>query len=672
MFKLKNTINLIFCVWLTTTSLHAQRVLVIAVEGDDYLMTHIEEFIRNIKDPASGKFFFDNVVNLSRIEENNQDINTTARVLVKSSNGLLVDLSTSLLDEATSAAISKYDMFLKIKINPLVELIEYQFNLYKRQSSPNATESKNIITFPNNNQRPFRTSNYFINPKIANYLKDIEHGIYKLFPETFIAPKADILINGKPIKNFQTYKRLMPWFACGDTIILEARFNSKTTDYDHFSTFEWTITPQQGTKYIEENGNKIKIALSEEGSYQFQLRTKNEVNSSTYTTTDVMVINRPIITPLESDVDIFIDQKSIFLLKKEDRLDHKDNFGFVYKASNFASENAFQINSLLAGKPIPNPQINPKELNIIDSNKYSSILIYSLDSNTSVDKITFHYNLSTLTNKYLGKTRYDYRIQLNSDGLSSSIIDKSIFVSTYSPIQIGSTLEFLYSPSIYPATIYLENTIIKKRNAAITYFSVIDFKLRLLPYISLSYYHSLSGSYFFSEDYVLLNTVNNEYYEFIYNNLNEIKNGLGFEFEVPVFKENLSSAFFAKTYFTKFKKHQNLEQRYQEAINNLGQQPVQTYAEVISNASKRNIPYALMGFGVNIRLFPFIIPIRLNIGSPIYTSSPSRSPNIGFSAPSRSPNIGFSAGILLDVPAVLKLSRLKTQKRYTQNFSEFQ
>lgn len=257
------------------------KTITIYYEGESYLQLFIEKTIGNLKNKNETNLF-ENINVLNRLFSNDayQD---KARDLLESylSSNDNIKISYNAEEKALRDNIKKNitnsDYFLSIKTIPLVELIEFQFQLFETiKIDEKTTGIQSIRT-----NVLIASEDLFINPKDSNYKTEINNAIQSLFQDSNSPPIAELYFLGSKVKS-------------NDTIVVPINTNfeldgSKSGDFENESiNYLWrNIIPPfqkiQTTKKVHFEENKVKqiINLNEFGEYKIGFSVSDGISTST-------------------------------------------------------------------------------------------------------------------------------------------------------------------------------------------------------------------------------------------------------------------------------------------------------------------------------------------------------------------------------------------------------
>lgn len=287
-------------------------------EGNGYLQLFIESTLNSLID-NNDEPLFDNVIVLNRfIDENEfqaksqQLINTYLTTQDKSKS--TYSNKEIKIRKKSKGNLTKYDYYLKVKTITLVELVEFQFQLF--ETIKNADDDDDIGIPFNNINKLLGSEDLFINPKEKNYKDDIGKAIQRLFKKSNNAPIAELKFLDKSLKS-------------GDTIYIPVNTNivfdgSQSGDYENEAiTYNWrNIVPK---KSKVQTANKIELLdnvsiqnfnIKKTGYYNIGFSVYDGIESSSEINIHIKTIKKPIKIELLDSVIVFRQNYGILFNKK--------------------------------------------------------------------------------------------------------------------------------------------------------------------------------------------------------------------------------------------------------------------------------------------------------------------------------------------------------------------
>lgn len=285
--------------------------LLVYTEGDPFLRLKIETYLENLTDTVGteARSTLTEVESLNRLLNTNRvQIAIRDAVTAFDPNKALTLRNQDeefLLEIANS--INNFDLFLSIRVNPLVDLIEYQIELYSYYKTAQI-QSGDLAYFKLLSPDLQGTANFFIDPKEEDYLIKLNNGVRSLFRSASVLPEPLISINGNEFRGGA--------FRIGlnDSLLLDAS-QSKYLNNDFSNLkFEWTLLEFNGTKPseiqdlgIRENSTIQWIVFPQLGTYKIGLRIWDGIAFSKEQFTSVEVVENPI---------LYVRRKSYFFVKQ--------------------------------------------------------------------------------------------------------------------------------------------------------------------------------------------------------------------------------------------------------------------------------------------------------------------------------------------------------------------
>lgn len=286
----------------------SNKSIVLFTDDKPYLIPLIESTLLNFQEEGQQSPYFNRVTNLSRVLENLQDeqVADEVRGILAKNRFLSIDAeeqnSTARIE--LSRVLSSYNYFLKININPLVELIEYQFILYEvvYTNTTNEIDSSSFNRLSFDLEAPISNLSFFINPKELSYEKTIINNLKKLFPEVNSKPQITSLFSAKtPFEN-NVYRWVVTDTLITNPIIFDpdddledlsvnlrvASFNNDTNELGEFKA-------NQPGVFIGEKGKQKVLAFETQGYYRIKMNVSDPNANSADKFFDIFIYEKPLI-----------------------------------------------------------------------------------------------------------------------------------------------------------------------------------------------------------------------------------------------------------------------------------------------------------------------------------------------------------------------------------------
>lgn len=220
-------------------------------EKNQYLVPFIESELKNLKDKTEGEELnlFQEVKSLNLLvsgEKTNQNLIQAIGIFNKNNIDFNTDKNAIKQNALIVEKLKDQDWFLKININTLNNLIEYQFVLFKIE------KPLHRHTFPFIKLDNYRTTSIFIDPTSLDYKDKIKRALRQVIIEANRAPVPYLVYKNKK---------------ASDTIIVEPghiTLAADATDEDSSPdqlTYKWELS-QAGSKFVnKQSGKKFNIDL---------------------------------------------------------------------------------------------------------------------------------------------------------------------------------------------------------------------------------------------------------------------------------------------------------------------------------------------------------------------------------------------------------------------------
>lgn len=181
--------------------------------------------------------------------------------------------------------LKKSQFFLKININSLNSLLEFQFILFR--ITPGVFKKKNFLDLPY-----YRTTSVFIDPSKTDYSEKLRIAIKQVIIEANVAPNPYVTINNNILR---------------DTIYVEPghfTLNAEANDQDSFDdqlSYEFSgvrINPDSITRKYPDKlyvaGKKLDIYINTFGQLNLNLKVSDGINNA-YRHYCIFIVQKPII-----------------------------------------------------------------------------------------------------------------------------------------------------------------------------------------------------------------------------------------------------------------------------------------------------------------------------------------------------------------------------------------
>lgn len=470
-------------------------------DGDPYLQTYIEKTLKSLLTRENDSLFSKVSVLNRFIDENNYQsqfqllLNTYLEPEEQFAREY--NAEEKKIRRLIKERLEGNDLLLKVKTITLVELIEFQFQLFEKSTKGDGGSGNNIDKLK-------ASEDIFINPKDPDYKTLVKNSIQKLFKESNRRPKVKIMFLGDSIANGETLR-----------VPIDTEFvldGSNSGDYETENLrYEWrniisVEQTQQTTNKIDFVDNKAvqKVTIDKEGLYKIGFKVYDGIEYS-----DEVVIN--LITAAKPQRILLTD--SIIYTRRNRSISsfsiHEQEFRGYFKLLN----DTLDVKDIVISDKELGPKLRASdnfENPVITMTKDSIQSIVVKDNfETGKDKIRYIYSKSK--ENYLSEP-----VQL-----LHKLQHRSVF--TFSTKTSFSFLSFM--PFSEPYTIREINTVetaeIAKTKGVEKISQKIDFNMNITNNIELSISLPLNRKNFkyrkFNIDYPALNTFYLRYNGFIQN-----------------------------------------------------------------------------------------------------------------------------------------------------------
>lgn len=252
------------------------KKIAIYYEGEGYLQPYITNTLDSLKSNQTNDYLY-MTTSLNQLKLQNKIESEKGKLLQiyfnpENNNFNLTDSEKEGMKEINNQ-INNSDYLLIVKTITLVELIEFQFQVFMPKDSIGS--NLNIT-----NVKLIATEDLFINPKEKTYKRDIKNALQRLFKETNSKPIAELNFLGKSLKSKDTI--MVPL----NTQIELDGSNSGDFETENLTYLWRNIIPKnrkiQTTKKInfQENNNKQITSIEEDGHYKIGFSVYDNISNS--------------------------------------------------------------------------------------------------------------------------------------------------------------------------------------------------------------------------------------------------------------------------------------------------------------------------------------------------------------------------------------------------------
>ncbi|MBZ0326319.1 MAG: hypothetical protein K8F54_01825 [Altibacter sp.] len=309
------TIHLSFSILVAQEAIKPESILIYS-EGDGYLQPFIESVIKGLsyKDKKGERQYFNKVNSLNTfISDNRYQSILNDIISIRKPDNVSLDISYTENQKKDNNRVFDilvdYDYFLAIKTNTLVELIEFQFQLFETRKSE---LKKDSINSPLNiADNIIGVENFFVNPKESNYGNQIKLAIERLFHNSNSVPQAELYIFDQLYKSEDTISLPTKAF-----IVLDGS-SSGDTDSE-IVKYLWYNIPGENEKYqtfkkleLLDNVAKQNIIINQDGFYKIGFKVNDGVSDSNQIIINIKAENRPEIPLLLDTISYSIHRQTL-------------------------------------------------------------------------------------------------------------------------------------------------------------------------------------------------------------------------------------------------------------------------------------------------------------------------------------------------------------------------
>lgn len=304
---LNNILLIIFLIGVQILSAQKKEIAVY-YEGEGYLQPFITSTIDSLKSNQTNDYKF-TTISLNQLKLQNKIESEKGKLLQiyfspKNNNFNLTDSEKEAMKEINSQ-INDSDYLLVVKTITLVELIEFQFQLFVPKDKKNSNINITNIDLES-------TEDLFINPKEQSYKKNLTDAIQRLFKDTNFAPLVELSYLEKRVKSNDTI-----CIPLNTPIELDGS-NSGDFESEEIKYIWRNIIPKnkkiQTTNKIsfEQNQDTQTIVLSKNGKYKIGFSTYDNINYSREIIVNIKTIPKLDVIKVEDSLIITNYHKTLF------------------------------------------------------------------------------------------------------------------------------------------------------------------------------------------------------------------------------------------------------------------------------------------------------------------------------------------------------------------------
>lgn len=307
-----------------TVSPKPKKRLLYVVEGNQsYLIPYIERKLKNLRRPDSDTTLYDSVASLNILAVTNTIEATVFDILSESYAGNLTDSfqkKKAVYKKRYSSFLGGFQALLSIKVNPLQDLVEFQFTLYDIINKGNNLQYKN-------------SSSIFIDPRSSRYQADINRGLDQVFEEANKQPRVSITANLNKVNITSNTNVLVDryFLTIEDTLLLRPIVDDESIEEDRIYFWSQDSTDKERA-FIELSKKDQSLKNLKPGIYHLHFKVSNGINYSDLHTIRLHVYTRPLLsisrpgdkTILRTFPDRLIIQEYVFTPRQIDQFSSYD------------------------------------------------------------------------------------------------------------------------------------------------------------------------------------------------------------------------------------------------------------------------------------------------------------------------------------------------------------
>lgn len=467
--------------------------IIIYCDDTPFLVPEIENILKRLKVADNQHLYFSKVTNLTRLRENLYDDNTMDEFITSQVNKVAIDdpiylsIRSEIIDQ-----FNKHDLFLKVNIHKLGELLEFQFVLYETVSFQKFVNEDPdfIFRLTRNLENPKANYSIFINPK-NNYISLLRETIKSIFPQTNLRPIGEIRIEGK--RGFND-PRFNDWdfihWDVNDTLRFSA-VNSYDTDSPSSSmTYEWKLYS------IELDSNSIPIvnyknskSISSEidseyifdtiGMYLLELVVSDGISESIPKKVIVYLSEAPLLYFSKTHKVIFYNQQSLF---DEIRYNNEPRFlDYLKLKYSFLPVNNKNWKLIIKRESPSDPNDEQKKIwdlyekeknNQLIHEKYANVLkvksLQKKEEELTAEVIFAPYDKIKTLSRYLFSTQIDMNgVLSNKDFFEYEFVSSSLYRANFDFFSLSGNFDSRYLLVSDSVELSTEGLIKNRRNSLI-------------------------------------------------------------------------------------------------------------------------------------------------------------------------------------------------------------
>lgn len=296
-----------------------KKKLLYVVEGSQsYLIPYIERKLKNLRRPDSDTTLYDSVASLNILAVTNTIEATVFDIL---SENYAANKTDSFLKQKDrykkkySSFLNGFQSLLSIKVNPLQDLVEFQFTLYDIINKGNNLQYKN-------------SASIFIDPRSSRYQADINRGLDQVFEEANKQPKVSITANINKVNVTSNTNVLVDryFLTIEDTLLLRPIVDDESIEEDRIYFWSQDSTDKERA-FIELSKKDQSLKNLKPGVYHLYFKVSNGINYSDLHTIRLHVYTKPLLnvsrpgdkTLLRTFPERLIIQEYVFIPRQIDQ-----------------------------------------------------------------------------------------------------------------------------------------------------------------------------------------------------------------------------------------------------------------------------------------------------------------------------------------------------------------
>ncbi|SIN79475.1 hypothetical protein [Chitinophaga niabensis] len=293
MFRIIGCVLLIATLTIPSFAQENGKSILIYTNDQKFLVPLIEKFLRELS--IEGTPVFSTVTNLNEINASIKSDEVLREIIQRLSNrSYPVSNNAKIYLKKVADQLEAHDLFLRIYINRIDNVLEYQFYLYNSKAFTKGTSGQ----FPQNDiVKPVYFTSFIVDINNSNYKDILNLEVKKMiseeFPATNQSPLAFIM--------YGSDRRAKYYVALNDTITLNGGFSRDLDPVGGKLKYSWIGEERLGPdediyqEVLTDINGRCSFVANRVGSYRVFLQVFDGIDYSAVDSVDFIIRQRPII-----------------------------------------------------------------------------------------------------------------------------------------------------------------------------------------------------------------------------------------------------------------------------------------------------------------------------------------------------------------------------------------